>query len=88
MTEPLRPYIKDVYPDHPTRETGMVEKCNFCAKLQAKGQMPACVQVSKGALIFGDLADEKSPVREALKANFTIRRKAHLGTNPQVYYIV
>jgi molybdopterin-containing oxidoreductase family iron-sulfur binding subunit len=43
---------------------------------------------SKGALIFGDLADEKSPVREALKANFTIRRKAHLGTNPQVYYIV
>jgi len=43
---------------------------------------------SKGALIFGDLADETSPVREALKANFTIRRKTHLGSNPQVYYIV
>jgi Fe-S-cluster-containing dehydrogenase component len=68
-----RPYIKETYPDYPTREPGMVEKCDFCAK---------------GALIFGDLADEKSAVREVLKANFTIRRKTHLGTNPQVYYIV
>jgi molybdopterin-containing oxidoreductase family iron-sulfur binding subunit len=83
-----RPFIKAEYPDYPTREPGMVEKCDFCAKLLAKGQMPACVVESKGALIFGDLADAKSPVREALKADFTIRRKTHLGTNPQVYYIV
>jgi hypothetical protein len=27
-------------------------------------------------------------VREYLRKYFTIRRKAHLGTNPQVYYIV
>jgi molybdopterin-containing oxidoreductase family iron-sulfur binding subunit len=83
-----RPYIKKVYPDYPTREPGMVEKCDFCSRLLAKGEMPACVVASKGALIFGDLHDEKSPVRETLKANFTIRRKPHLGSNPQVYYIV
>jgi Fe-S-cluster-containing dehydrogenase component len=83
-----RPYIKTTYPDYPTREPGMVEKCDFCSKLLARGEMPACVVVSKGALTFGDLSDEKSPVRETLKANFTIRRKTYLGTNPQVYYIV
>ena len=83
-----RPFIKEEYPDYPTREPGMVEKCDFCAKLLAKGQLPACVTESKGALIFGDLADEKSGPREALKAHYTIRRKPYLGTNPQVYYIV
>jgi molybdopterin-containing oxidoreductase family iron-sulfur binding subunit len=83
-----RPYIKETYPDYPTREPGMVEKCDFCAKRLAKGELPACVVESKGALIFGDLNQDKSPVREALKANFAIRRKVHLGTNPQVYYIV
>jgi|UniRef100_A0A7C5AKN2 Fe-S-cluster-containing dehydrogenase component len=83
-----RPFVQQEYPDYPTREPGMVEKCDFCAKLLAKGQMPACVVESQGALIFGDLADETSPVREALKNNFAIRRKPFLGTNPQVYYIV
>jgi Fe-S-cluster-containing dehydrogenase component len=50
--------------------------------------MPACVVASQGALIFGDLSDAKSQVREVLRTNFAIRRKPHLGTNPQVYYIV
>ena len=50
--------------------------------------MPACVEASGGAMVFGDLEDEKSKVRELLRTYFTIRRKAHLGTNPQVYYIV
>jgi molybdopterin-containing oxidoreductase family iron-sulfur binding subunit len=46
------------------------------------------VDASGGAVVFGDLEDEKSQVREYLRKYFTIRRKAHLGTNPQVYYIV
>ena len=50
--------------------------------------MPACVEASGGALAFGDLNDPKSKVRELLRTYFTIRRKAHLGTLPQVYYIV
>ena len=83
-----RPFIKEELPTYPTREIGVVEKCTFCTERLARGQMPACVVEAKGALLFGDLMDPKSRVREALRTNFTIRRKVHLGTNPQVYYIV
>jgi Fe-S-cluster-containing dehydrogenase component len=83
-----KPFVKEVYQDFPTREIGVVEKCTFCAERLARGQMPACVEASQGALIFGDLSDPKSPVREALRTYFTIRRRPYLGTNPQVYYIV
>lgn len=83
-----RPFIKERDPEYPTREKGVVEKCNFCAERLAKGLMPACVEVSNGGLIFGDLADENSQVRKALREHYTIRRKPYLGTEPQVYYIV
>jgi molybdopterin-containing oxidoreductase family iron-sulfur binding subunit len=83
-----RPYVKENYPGYPTREIGVVEKCTFCAERLAQGLQPACVEASGGAMVFGDLEDEKSEVREYLRKYFTIRRKAHLGTNPQVYYIV
>ena len=83
-----RPYVKENYPGYPTREIGVVEKCTFCAERLAQGLQPACVEASRGAMVFGDLEDEKSEVREYLRKYFTIRRKAHLGTNPQVYYIV
>ena len=83
-----RPYIGQVYQEFPTREIGVVEKCNFCAERLERGLIPACVEASNGAMAFGDLTDSKSKVRELLRTNFTIRRKAYLGTNPQVYYIV
>jgi len=67
---------------------GVVEKCNFCAERLAVGKVPACVEVSKGALAFGDLEDSKSKVRELLSSNFTIRRKPALGAGPSVFYIV
>jgi molybdopterin-containing oxidoreductase family iron-sulfur binding subunit len=76
---------------------GVVEKCNFCAERLAKGQIPACVEVcqeaakEKGkepALVFGDLEDPGSEVRELLRSHYTLRRKPELGTNPNVYYIV
>jgi len=83
-----RPFIKKGYPEYPTREKGVVEKCNFCAERLAKGLMPGCVEASDGALVFGDLADPKSEVRRVFRQHFAIQRKPHLGTNPQVYYIV
>jgi Fe-S-cluster-containing dehydrogenase component len=83
-----RSLIKKRNPEYPTREKGVVEKCNFCAERLAKGLMPACVEVSNGALIFGDLTDPKSEVREILRTHYSIRRKPYLGTNPQVYYII
>jgi Fe-S-cluster-containing dehydrogenase component len=83
-----RPFIKKGYAEYVTREKGVVEKCNFCAERLAKGLVPACVEVSNGALAFGDLADPDSEVRKILRARYSIRRKPHLGTNPQVYYLV
>ena len=67
---------------------GVVEKCNFCAERLAEGNIPACVEVSDGALVFGDLDDPDSEVRKLLRENYTIRRKQSLGTEPSIYYIV
>jgi len=79
-------------PEFPTRSKGVVEKCTFCDERLAKGLFPACVEAAnkmeKDVLIFGDLADSDSNVRQALRKHFTIRRKPELGTNPNVYYIV
>ncbi|MBW2439416.1 MAG: 4Fe-4S dicluster domain-containing protein [Deltaproteobacteria bacterium] len=83
-----RPFIKEVNKKFPTRMKGVVEKCNFCAERLAEGRLPACVEASEGKLIFGDLYDPKSEVRELIRTNYTIRRKQVLGTEPAVYYIV
>ncbi|MDD5153967.1 MAG: 4Fe-4S dicluster domain-containing protein [Desulfovibrionales bacterium] len=83
-----RPYVKEENPKYPTRMRGVVEKCTFCTERLAEGLMPACVEVSNGALIFGDLDDPNSEVRQVLRSNYNIRRKPNLGTQPCVYYIV
>jgi len=73
----------------PTRERGVVEKCNFCDERLAVGKPPACVEACKvGGLAFGDLEDPNSEVRKLLTTHFSIRRKPELGTDPSVYYIV
>ena len=85
-----RPFIdeKEMNTQFPTRTKGVVEKCNFCAERLAEGKMPACVEASDGAIVFGDLKDPHSEVREVLREHFTLRRKQNLGTEPCVYYIV
>ena len=73
----------------PTRERGVVEKCNFCDERLGVGKIPACVESCKdGCLHFGDLQDPNSEVRKILASHFTIRRKPELGTDPSVYYII
>lgn len=83
-----RPFIKEENPEYPTRTIGVVEKCTFCTERLAKGLKPACVEESKGALIFGDLDDPNSEVRKILKTRFAIRRKPELGTGPNIYYLI
>ena len=83
-----RPFIKETNKRFPTRMKGVVEKCNFCAERLAVGQIPACVEASDGKIVFGDLYDPDSEVRELIRTHYTIRRKQALGTDPAVYYIV
>jgi Fe-S-cluster-containing dehydrogenase component len=83
-----REFIVETDKAFPTRMKGVVEKCNFCSERLARGEMPACVEASDGAIVFGDLKDPESEVRQVLRENFTIRRKEDLGTEPSVYYIV
>lgn len=85
-----RPYIQtELNMAFPTRERGVVEKCNFCAERLEVGLLPACVEACKDkALTFGDIEDPNSNVRKILAERFSIRRKPELGTQPNVYYIV
>ena len=84
-----RPYLRKINPAYPTRTKGVVEKCTFCSERLAQGRPPACVAAcSYGALVFGDLKDEKSVVVKLLHENYSIRRKPELGTEPAVYYLV
>jgi molybdopterin-containing oxidoreductase family iron-sulfur binding subunit len=39
-------------------------------------------------MVFGDLNDEKSEVRQVLAKEFTIQRTVSAGTKPSVFYIV
>ena len=84
-----RPHIAALTPDFPTRAAGVVEKCNFCEERLAEGLAPACVEACpEKALIFGNLEDPTSEVRELLRTHHTLRRKPELGTGPALHYIV
>jgi molybdopterin-containing oxidoreductase family iron-sulfur binding subunit len=84
-----RPHIENLHDEYPSRQRGVVEKCTFCEERLAKGQIPACVEACKNnAIIFGDLEDPHSEVREALGEQFSMIRKPELGTKPQVYYLL
>jgi len=84
-----RSYIDEINPDFPTRTRGVVEKCNFCAERLAKGLLPACVEACpEKALVFGNLEDPKSELREIIRSEHIIQRLPELGTKPNIYYVV
>jgi Fe-S-cluster-containing dehydrogenase component len=84
-----RPYIHNPNPEFPTRTKGVVEKCNFCSERLGTGRPPACVEsCPEKALVFGNVADPRSPIRELLGSRRHVRRKPEAGTGPEVYYIV
>jgi Fe-S-cluster-containing dehydrogenase component len=84
-----QPFIRKINPDFPTRTKGVVEKCNFCEERLAIGLKPACVAACKEkALVFGDMENPRSEIRLLIENRFNLRRRANLGTQPQIYYIV
>ncbi|MDD5167273.1 MAG: 4Fe-4S dicluster domain-containing protein [Syntrophales bacterium] len=84
-----RPFIAKMNPEYPTRTKGVVEKCHFCEERLVRGLLPACVVACKEkALIFGDLDNPGSDVSLIIQKHIPLRRRAHLGSEPQVYYIL
>jgi Fe-S-cluster-containing dehydrogenase component len=84
-----RPYIDELNPSYPTRTRGVVEKCDFCAELIAKNEIPLCVKACpQKALTFGDYNNPESELRKTIETHQVIRRMPELGTLPSVYYII
>ncbi|HHV63693.1 MAG TPA: 4Fe-4S dicluster domain-containing protein [Peptococcaceae bacterium] len=70
------------------KETGTVQKCDFCMERVEDGLLPFCVKTChQKARIFGDLDDKDSDVFKLVNKEPSIRLLAELGTEPQVYYI-
>ena len=83
-----RPYIDPLNPDYPTRTQGVVEKCNFCEERLGDGLLPACVEAcGEKALVFGDLNDPNSSLRQVLASRAFKQRMPELGTGPSVFYL-
>jgi molybdopterin-containing oxidoreductase family iron-sulfur binding subunit len=84
-----RPHVAGGNPEYPTRTKGVVEKCDFCQERLAEGRQPACVEGCPGkALVFGDLNDEQSAVRQLLRERLAVQRRPELGTGPAVFYLI
>lgn len=81
-----RPFIANPVPSYPTRACGVVEKCTFCPERLAHGLAPWCVEAAQGGIVFGNLHDPESAIRQHLARYPALQRKAALGTGPAVYY--
>lgn len=68
---------------------GNARKCHFCLHRLEAGMLPACVTTCIGrATYFGDAADPESLVAELLPLPNQVRLLEHMGTRPQVTYLV
>jgi tetrathionate reductase subunit B len=71
------------------KETGVVEKCDFCSQRLDRGEVPACVETCPTKTrIFGNLNDPKSKISETLARRQYRTKKRDAGTVPQLYYLV
>ncbi len=65
----------------------VVDKCNYCPRLRAKGLEPACVAVCPTRVReFGDLDDPDSTVSRLLKERETVKIIAPVDTKPAAFY--
>jgi molybdopterin-containing oxidoreductase family iron-sulfur binding subunit len=67
---------------------GVMEKCTFCVQRVEKNLAPACVETCPvGALQFGDIEDDRSPVSQFIKDKKQFKLLEDLGTDPSVVYV-
>lgn len=87
-------------PNVTVRERGVMEKCTFCVqRLRAheirreRGEAPPPVQTAcqqtcpSGAIVFGDLRDEASPVARLHRSARAYAALDELGTRPRIRYL-
>lgn len=69
-------------------QTGVAQKCTFCAPRIDRGLEPACVEACPtGARIFGDLEDPQSPVSRVLAARESVPLGSPVPTGASVRYL-
>ena len=72
------------------RGKGTVESCTLCVHRIDRDRNPACVDAcgsdGNGAMVFGDLNDEASPIARALEAQPSTQVRSDLGLNTGVRY--
>lgn len=84
-----RIHLRKINYDFPLRTKGVVEKCNFCEERLFRGLQPRCVEACpSGALAFGNILDSNSFVSRVISQRFSLVRKPHLGTDPNVFYVL
>jgi Fe-S-cluster-containing dehydrogenase component len=67
--------------------TKVADKCTFCYHRIEKGLRPACVEVCPTqARVFGEIDVSASPLTRIRRMNPTQVLKAHLNTEPRVFY--
>jgi Fe-S-cluster-containing dehydrogenase component len=77
------------------QKKGTVSKCDFCADMTRKGELPHCVSACpNGVFAFGDLIEdtvtngsETFRFSELIKDRAGYRLMEELGTKPSVYYL-
>jgi Fe-S-cluster-containing dehydrogenase component len=77
------------------QKIGTVSKCDFCADMTRKGELPHCVSACpNGVFFFGDMIEDTvSNGAETFRFSELIKDKAgyrlmeDLGTKPSVYYL-
>ncbi len=68
-------------------ETGIPQKCTFCAHRLERGEAPRCVEACPfAAITFGNLDDPESGVSKKLAALGARPIHAEYGTRPNVHY--
>jgi Fe-S-cluster-containing dehydrogenase component len=68
--------------------TDTADKCTFCYHRITQGLLPACVEVCPTqARMFGDLKSPASPLTQMRRMDKVHYLKAHLNTEPKVFYV-